>query len=341
MEEKTTYYEGLMAAYFSGEATPEEIMQLSAWLTEDEANLDSFETFRKAWLLTGKDALSSAIDLDTEWKAISQKLSPEAHEVVVPTGKASKGRLASLLTSWKAAAALVVLLVTATAVFYLNFNPDIVIAKAESGNLEQVLPDGSIVSLLKGSEIEYPSQFSENNREVRLEGEAYFNVKRDLSKPFIVSGGNARIEVLGTSFNVNTKAGSGEVSVVLTSGKVSLYFEGRESENIILHPGEKAEMNVAKKVITTGVNVDPNYMAWKTGRIVFDNSSLDQVIATLNKVYNQEFRLGNPQLSACSLTVTFDQQPLGSVIKVIEATLDVEITKVDGAMIINGSGCFE
>jgi transmembrane sensor len=341
MEEKTTYYEGLMAAYFSGEATPEEIMQLSAWLTEDEANLDSFETFRKAWLLTGKDALSSAIDLDTEWKAISQKLSPEAHEVVVPTGKASKGRLASLLTSWKAAAALVVLLVTATAVFYLNFNPDIVIAKAESGNLEQVLPDGSIVSLLKGSEIEYPSQFSENNREVRLEGEAYFNVKRDLSKPFIVSGGNARIEVLGTSFNVNTKAGSGEVSVVLTSGKVSLYFEGRESENIILHPGEKAEMNVAKKVITTGVNADPNYMAWKTGRIVFDNSSLDQVIATLNKVYNQEFGLGNPQLSACSLTVTFDQQPLGSVIKVIEATLDVEITKVDGAMIINGSGCFE
>lgn len=341
MEEKTTYYEGLIAAYFSGEAVPEEIMQLSAWLTESQANLDSFETIRKAWLLTGKDALSSSVDLEAEWKAISSKLTPEVHEVAVPEAKATRGRMINLLSSWKAAAALVVLLVSATAVFYLNFSPDMVIAQAESGNLEQILPDGSIVSLFKGSEIEYPSQFKGNKREVRLEGEAYFNVKRDITKPFIVSGNNARIEVLGTSFNVNTKASGDEVSVVLTSGKVSLYFEGGESENIILQPGEKAKMNNSKKVITTGINADPNYMAWKTGRIVFENSSLDQVISTLNKVYDQKFRLGNPQLSGCSLTATFDQQPLGSVIKVIEATLDVEITKVEGALVINGLGCIE
>jgi ferric-dicitrate binding protein FerR (iron transport regulator) len=341
MEDKTTYYEGLMAAYFSGEATPREIMQLSAWLTEDQANLDSFESYRKAWLLTGKDALSSSVNIDAEWKAISSKLTPGVAEVVVPAVKAGKGRLFSLLISWKAAAALLVLLVSATAVFYLNFDPDMVIAKAETGNLEQILPDGTIVSLLKGSEIEYPSQFKDNKREVRLEGEAYFSVKRDSTKPFIVSDGNARIEVLGTSFNVNTKADAGEVIVVLTSGKVSLYFEGRESENIILHPGEKAEMNVMQKVITTGLNADPNYMAWKTGRIIFENSSLDQVISALNKVYHQEFRLGNPQLSGCSLTATFDQQPLGSVIKVIEATLDVEIISVEGAMVINGPGCIE
>ncbi|MFH1118337.1 MAG: FecR domain-containing protein [Bacteroidota bacterium] len=338
MKESTTYYEGLMAAYFSGEATSTEIMLLSAWLTEDQANLDSFEAFRNAWLLTGKDALSSGIDLDNEWKAISSKITT-GHDVPVVT--AGKGRLISILSSWKAAAAIVILMVGAATVFYLNTGQEMVITKADAGNLEHLLPDGTIVALHMGSEIEYPARFSENRREIKLEGEAYFSVKRDVTKPFIVSGNNARIEVLGTDFNVNTNDGDDMVSVVLTSGKVSLYFNGSESDPIILHPGEKAEMNISKKVISTGLNPDPNYMSWKTGRIVFENSSLVQVIATLSKVYQQEFILGNPQLSGCRLTATFEKQPLSSIIRVIESTLDVEILSRNGVMVINGSGCLK
>lgn len=342
MDEKTTYYNGLIAAYFSGEASPEEIELLSAWLTEDQANLKIFEAFHKAWMITGKDAIASGIDLDTEWSTITARMEPEA--MASPTllhidGKRNKGRLAIMLTSWKAAAALAILLATAAALFYLNSGPGMVVVTADSGSLEHVLPDGSVVTLYKGSVLEYPAGMSENKRCVRLEGEAYFNIKRDENRPFIVSGSDARIEVLGTSFDVNTRAGDDKISVVLTSGKVSLYFKGRESENLVLHPGEKAVMTLSDKVITTGINPDPNYMAWKTRQITFDNTSLDQVIATLSKVYQTNIRLGNQQLSNCSLTATFNQQSFGSVLNIIKATLDVEITDENGVVVVNGPGC--
>jgi len=338
MKEKTAYYESLMAAYFSGEATPEEIRQLSAWIAEERVNLELFEASHKVWLLAGKDATDSAIDLDAEWAALTTRMGETTTSPPL-THKAGNSRILKMFSSWKAAAAIVILMVAATAYFYLNTGPDIIVITADSGNREQVLPDGTAVTLLRGSEIEYPAEFTDLKREVKLEGEAYFEVRRDEMKPFIVSGSNARIEVLGTSFNVNTRAGKDKVSVVLTSGKVSLYFKGRESENIILHPGEEAEMILSKKAITTGSNPDPNYMAWKTGKIIFDNTSLVQVIATLSKVYQAEIRLGNPQLSGCSLTATFEKQPLASVLNVIKATLDVEIKNEGGILIITGSTC--
>lgn len=339
MKEETIYYESLMAAYFSGEASPEEIRQLSSWLTENQENLDSFESFRNAWLLTGKDALSSKIDLDAEWEAISPKLSPDVPVVVAPAKKPGKGMLISMLSSWKAAAALVILLVSATALFYLNTGPETITLTATAGNLEHQLPDGTSITLLKGSEAEYPAQYSGDKREVKLEGEAYFIVKHDESKPFIVKGDKARIEVLGTSFNVNTRAGDEKVSVVLTSGKVSLYITGHESENIILHPGEKADINLANKAIAVGINPDPNYMAWKTGKIVFENSSLGEVVAVLSKVYQKEIRLAGDHLSSCSLTATFEKQPLNSVLNVIKATLELETAEENGILLLKGPGC--
>ncbi len=339
MREETTYYESLMAAYFSGEASPEEIRQLSAWLTGNQENLDSFESFRKTWLLTDRDAISEGIHIDSEWQDLSARMTTVPGFSGKATAKTNKGRLVSMLSSWKAVAAIVVLLVSATAVFYLFPGPEMITITADTGNMEQLLPDGTTLTLFKGSEVAFPAQFSEDKREVKLEGEAYFVVKHDETKPFIVKGNSARIEVLGTSFNVNTEAGDDQLSVVLTSGKVSLYFKGHESDKIILHPGEKAEMNLSSNAISVGVNPDPNYMAWKTRKIVFDNSSLSDVIAVLSKVYQKEIRLADNQLSACSLTATFEKQPLSSVMNVIKSTLELEITEENGILILNGPQC--
>jgi len=339
MKEETTYYNGLIAAYFSGETTPEEIELLSVWLTEDKANLDLFEEYRKTWLLTGKDAISSGLNIDTEWTEISKRM--EQSEVSAPTSLPTpgKGRLVSMLTSWKAAAALIVLLGAAAVLFYLNSGPDMMRVTADSGTIEQILPDGSVISLYKGSVIEFPSDFSENTREIKLDGEAYFSVVHDVDRPFIVSGNNARIKVLGTSFDVNTRVAENQISVVLTTGKISLYFKGKESENTILNPGEKAEISTSAKVITKSTNSDPNYMAWKTGKIVFDNTGLNQVIATISKVYQTEIRLADQQLNGCSLTATFEKQSLNSVLSVIGTTLDLTVSEENGVIVLNGIGC--
>lgn len=339
MEDKTTYYNNLIVSYFSGEASPEEIELLSVWLTEDALNLKLFEEYQNTWLITGKDALMSSMDIDAEWKAINQRMMPENSTSTSTVPEYKKGRLIQFIKGWKAAAAVAVLMITVAAVFYLNRGQDRVVITADKGNLEQILPDGSQISLRKGSAIEYAADFDSKERKIKLEGEAYFKVKRNEKRPFIVAGDNARIEVLGTSFNVDTEAGDDKISVILTSGKVSIYFKDNKAQNTILNPGEKAEISTSKKTITTSANPDPNYLAWKNGKIIFDNTSLDQVIATLNKVYQKEIRLGNPQLSGCSLTATFDNQTLASVLNVIKATLDFEVSEENGILVINGSGC--
>ncbi|NTW23762.1 MAG: DUF4974 domain-containing protein [Lentimicrobium sp.] len=339
MEDKTTYYNNLIASYFSGEATPEEIELLSVWLTEDTINLKLFEEYQQTWLITGKAALSTAIDIDAEWNAINKRLKPDTGDSTSFVPKKKSGKLIHFMNGWKAAAAVAVFMIAVAALFYLNRGQDKIVIIADKGNLEQTLPDGSEISLRKGSVIEYAADFDTKERKVKLEGEAYFKVKRNEKRPFIVAGNNARIEVLGTSFNVNTKAGDKQISVILTSGKVSIYFKGNKSNNTILNPGEKAEISTTTKTITTVVNPDPNYLAWKNGKLIFDNTSLDQVIATLSNVYQKEIRLANQQLSGCSLTATFENQTLNSVLNVIKVTLGVEVTEENGILLINGSGC--
>ena len=339
MNDNTTYYDGLIAAYFSGEASPEEVELLSVWLTADQANLKLFEEYRKTWLLAGKDALAGSIDIDAEWQALSTRMEPQKASAPTLQVISGKGRLQNFFLTWKAAAALAVLLVAAAALWYMNAGPDMVVITADAGNSELTLPDGSVITLYKGAVIEYAEGFSESTRNVTLEGEAYFEVKHDEKRPFVVSGRNARIEVLGTSFNVNTNAGNGRIGVVLTTGKVSLYFRGKKAEQVILNPGETAEISTSEKSIITIANPDPNYMAWKTKEISFENTSLRKVMETLGKVYGTEIRLASQALSDCSLTASFDKQPLTSVLNVISATLDLQISEKNGTWFVDGPGC--
>ena len=339
MEEQTTYYDSLIAAYFSGEASPKEIKQLSEWLVLKPSNLELFEDYRKAWMLSGKDAIDSKVNVDLEWESINSRIENSAKPSLTQLPVKGKGRKLKLLLNWKAAAALVVLLVAASALFYLATGSKNIVVTADSGNLEQMLPDGSEVTLHQGSTIEYPADFSSKTREIKLDGEAYFNVKHDAKHPFIVSGEDIRIEVLGTSFNVNTKAGNDKISVVLTSGKISLYFDDRKADHAVLNPGMEAEIFISSKSIVTGDNPDPNYMAWKTGKITFDNTNLNQVVNTLSKVFQKEIRLADQQLAGCSLTATFEHQSLTQILNVICATLDLEITEENGLIFVKGTSC--
>jgi transmembrane sensor len=205
--------------------------------------------------------------------------------------------------------------------------------------MEQLLPDGSVVSLHAGSQIKYPEKFTSNTRKVELKGEAYFKVAHDKTKPFIVSSGDARVEVLGTQFNVNTKTSAGTMEVVLTNGKVSVYFNENPKENVMLAPGEKAVLSAGQKQISKSANTDPNYMAWKTRVIVFDNVTLAEVANTLQNVYQTSVSLADPALSGCRVTASFNDQSLESVLEVLKVTLDLQVNQNGKMLEISGNGC--
>lgn len=147
-----------------------------------------------------------------------------------------------------------------------------------------VLPDGSKVHLNAMSSIRYPVTFQGDKREVTLVGEGFFEVVKNSAKPFIVHTEGQDVEVLGTTFNINTYDAKKGVKTTLVEGKVSITLPNKTS--MILHPGEQA---LAKDMITVRhVNVE-EITAWKEGKFVFNNTSLLSVIAEIERWYNVEF----------------------------------------------------
>ena len=177
-----------------------------------------------------------------------------------------------------------------------------------------VLPDGTNVSLNSGSVIRYPSFFADDRREVELLGEALFDVTKDADRRFIVkTSGKERVEVLGTSFNMEAFPGDSILSTTLLEGKVKFYCSAGSVE---MHPGEKIVYNIntskANMVRTSG-EIET---AWKDGKIIFDNTPFDEVLRMISKRFNVDFIVKNNSYRKDSFTGTFDTQNLEQVLGV-------------------------
>ena len=342
MNDNTTYYTDLITRYFAGETGEEELRLLSDWLAASPVNEEFFRQYHKTWLLVEKQKVSQSIDIDKEWSDIQSKINslPETSEPpkVVSLNTESHKRRTSFFTLQRVAAVAIILVSTFLLYFYFS-KPSEIVVTAQAENIEQLLPDGSVVSLHAGSQLTYPEKFTSKTRNVKLKGEAYFKVTHDGSKPFIVASGDARVEVLGTEFNVNTSSTEGNMEVVLTTGKVSVYYTEKPSENVLLLPGEKAELITDQKFIRKETNTDPNYMAWKTRVLVFDNESLAQVVKTLRSVYQTPVILKDDQLAGCRVTASFNDQSLESVLEVLKQTLELQVQKDGENITISGNGC--
>ena len=342
MEEKTTYYSGLITRYFSGEILEDELRLLSDWLKQEPQNEESFKQYKKTWQLLEKQHIHSSVDVNQEWESMQTKMaaSGSVDEVKIVSLNQDKSKNIHFLRQILKVAASVTILLVSTFLLYFYFSkPANIVVTAQATTIEQRLPDGSVVSLHAGSQIIYPEKFASNHRNVELKGEAYFKVAHDRTKPFVVASGDARVEVLGTQFNVNTYSSDGAMEVVLTSGKVSVYYKANPKQNVLLMPGEKAELNVVQKQIHKSANTDPNYMAWKTHILTFENENLAQVIATLQKVYQTPILLSDNQLAGCRVTVSFNDQTLGSILEVLKETLDLQINQNGNTIVVSGKGC--
>ncbi len=201
------------------------------------------------------------------------------------------------------------------------------------------MPDGSLISLNTNSELEYSKRFNKKNRTVKLKGEAFFKVEHNPEKPFIINTGQLKIEVIGTSFNVNAKSEEGDVEVIVETGIVKIYTKKDKSDSVMLYAGDKALFNNTKKDIQKNLNENINYLAWKTKKLIFEGDELQNIVNTLNETYNASIVIKNPSIKECILTNTFENQSLESILKVLEATLDLQVKKKGEVYEISGGGC--
>ncbi len=337
MDNNSTYYIDLITRYFSAEASEQEILLLSAWIKENTENQKIFEEYHKTWLNLEKERIEKNINIDNEWNKINELIKSTKQTKIIPIKSESEPKIISRVLKY---AAVFVFLAVSTVVMYYYFSkPATKQLMAKTNIIESKLPDGTSVTLNTGSSLEYPEKFEKDKRSVKLKGEAYFNVTHDAAKPFIISAENIRIEVLGTSFYVNTNNPEGKVEVILTNGKVAVYHIDTPNEKVILEPGEKIELSANQKDYSKTVNEDENYLSWKTRNLIFTDKPLSEIIKTLNKVYHSNIQIKNNNIANCRITASFDNQSLDAILHVIEATVDVKIDKTENLILISGEGC--
>ena len=188
-------------------------------------------------------------------------------------------------------------------------------------NLE--LSDGTIVKLNSGTKIRYPVKFLEGkNREVFIDGEAYFDVAKDKAHPFIVNADDIAVTVLGTKFNMTSYSEDSEITTVLIEGSVNMANTTDTVQNLVLKPGMKGSWNRPGQTINMD-NVDTNlYVGWIKGELIFRNSSFNTIAKTLERKYNVTIDNNNNTLAEKVLTANFNTN-IESIEEVLKAISEI------------------
>lgn|GEM_PF-1642822 len=253
----------LLVKYLAGEATAAEKAQAEHWISASAGNRQYYGHFKLIWDESLKLAGSNAIDKDKAWNRFRERL----HLEYIAESKPKYN------FGWLKIAA-VILLISAAALFGPYFfkrgdqarysstgtstTPVTLLTRVTTGHTGRVdLTDGSSVTLNKNSTLKYPATFNGVTRNVRLTGEAFFNVKHDTNKPFIIQVNDVLVTVLGTSFNVKGSANSTEV--IVETGKVSLT---RRQQVLTVLPGEKATAFISARTLSKQASNDRSYRAY-------------------------------------------------------------------------------
>jgi len=309
----------LLIRYLTDIADTDEKNAVEEWLSLNEENQNYFNKFKEVWSLSSNLKAYQEIDTERSLKNVKSRIDFKSKP---------ETKVRPLWMFMRVAAILIVF-----AGIYLIFNnkPKVqetaATIKIESTTELKtvILPDKTVVTMNLASVIEYPETFTGNERRVKFEGEAYFQVSPDKTKPFIIETGKSETRVVGTSFNLNARASEENESIVVTEGIVE--FSGKTQETkmpVRLVKGEKAVLNLELK---KEENKDLNFMSWKTGVFVFDNQNLNESLKVLSGYYHVEFKLNDSALNNYTLSGNYEKLSLDELVEVLEMTLDVKITR--------------
>ena len=304
----------ILAKHFSAfEMTTEEQDHLSKWIAE---NREEYEIL-KAGLEEVKHDKYLDFDTSKAWDKMGKRIE----------GKETKVFSIKPVLKYAVAAGIALLLGIGGFNFFKNSTNFIEIANADQTVLPVDLPDGSVVYLASNTTLSYHNDFT-NHRDLKLKGEAFFDVARDEAHPFIIETDRGSVQVLGTSFDVKTSYQNTTVSV--KSGLVALK-NNKQTAIQQLAAGESASCDGT--TISNKMHADPNYLSWKTGVFTFEDTPLEDVVDALNTFY-LDYNIKLSTESDCRLTGHFDNFKIEKFIEAITLSCNLESSKEDHKFIL-------
>jgi len=340
----------ILIKYLNNNCTDKEFEELAGWL-ENETATD----IGKYWSYDYWKIFEADLKKRDE-KKYSALLDKIHHEINLKHGKDADAKVIdfSKIAKWVSRAAAILFIPLLGVVFYLLSNSDRqmnsftdlsfavdsleIIAPIGSRTVVQ-LSDGTEVNLNYGSKIKYPRNFTGATREITLSGEAYFDVAHNPDKPFIVKAGKLNVIALGTEFNVNAYPDDDVIATTLVEGKViieKILPDNKIGRIGTMVPDQHLTYNSKTgKISSNQVNVE-DYIAWKEGKLVFDNTPILDVTEKLSRMFNVEFQVAD-DVKDLTYTVTFADDPLYLILDLMTETTPIIYKRIPRKKLDNGT----
>lgn len=330
-------FDKLLVKYLEGKCSPEEIEILDEWSKKQLSNVKHVQQHYEA----PKTAYNEI------WRKINENINPSFVSKVILFAKRKLVIAASLLFILSITYSIIQLQKDEDLADEIFVHQDkiITLSNYTSQVKEITLPDSSRISLQPNSTVKYDKNFGVESRTVILEGECFFDIKRDESIPFLVYSEHIVTEVLGTSFIVKTSGDNKITEVEVISGLVNVYAKKRDktperSENLLKANHKLIYDNESNQIVKTLVeNPIPIKSIKNNQPFLFIDTPLQEVVQRFEQYYGMEIHILDRAVNKCTFTGDIsDENPLNQI-KLICQALNVEIEIVGTKIIITGKGC--
>lgn len=319
---KPNDYDALIVRYLDDEVMSfEEKELLRNWILKSKDNENYFRNFISTW---------EASNIILQDKSKAQIKLEEFNK------KQRKHRSRKLISWATSSAAAVILLLITLQLFtpYQLFGDKVQTFTSENSKKEIILPDGSHVWLNAQSSLSYSKSFN-RSRNVKLTGEALFDVVKSEGKNFTVETSNIKIEVLGTVFLVNERAGSNITETVLESGLVNITINNTDKD-LNLNPGELFVYNSTDDSSSIELVNASSYTGWTADKLSFTNIPMNELIIQLEKWYNIDIVCNNKNILNIPVSITVDEEPLEETLFLLSQIVSLNWTADnDNRIILN------
>ncbi len=321
--------EDILLRYLKNECTGDDWLQINSWLNESEDNARKLFQMEEAFHSGERERYSSSEYIEKARTRFLKKIEKKEQP-----GK----RFFQTRSFMRYAATIIIVLTFGTmGVTYLanqlSASNEMIVSVSDNEPVKEVvLPDGSKIWLNHSATLKYPKAFAKNNRMVKLDGEAYFEVAKDKTKPFIVSSDVMQVKVLGTIFNLKCNKYAKVAEATLIEGMVEVKGN-RDEGQIVLSPGQKAELNRATGHLVVK-QVDAKLDAvWKDNLIPFEEATVSEIANTLEHFYNVKIVL-SPNIDNKTYTGVLKRKgSVDSVLNSLKNAMPIDYRRIENDII--------
>jgi transmembrane sensor len=321
----------IITRHLLNETDINENQMINKLINDDELSRREFEKYFEVWEKSANVKDFEKIDTEDDWSKVRTKLNFSQTSKRIP------------LQSFLLRIAAVFLLAFGLTYFYTHYLKTVKTVALEyyettSLNIKKEirLTDGTIIFLNKNSKIIQNSDYGKTNRDIILVGEAFFDVAKNPALHFKVHTLNSTVEVLGTSFNI--KCDSQKVVVGVVRGKVAFYQTGNLKNRIELIPDNTGIYDVNNNNLITEEYLNPNSIAWRTGKLIFKKTPDNDVFKTIAEYFDKKLVIQPGAPLDITFTGEFDKQSLNEMIEIFNLSrpskYKVDVITTDNSIIV-------